>query len=135
MLNKIILSVCSLFMVGFVFANDTPQDTAKTEMVYDMPEQMPQYPGGADAMDQFIKANIKYPAEAKAKRQQGKVYVQFIVEKDGSISDVKIRRGSYPALDQEALRVISMMPNWKPGSMRGKKVRVRYTLPITFSLS
>lgn len=104
-------------------------------MVYDMPEHMPQYPGGADAMDAFIKSNIKYPAEAKSKKIQGKVYVQFIVEKDGAISEVKVRRGAHPLLDEEAMRVISLMPNWKPGSMRGKKVRVRYTLPITFSLT
>jgi protein TonB len=86
-------------------------------------------------MDNFINKNMKYPAKAKESHIQGKVYVQFIVEKDGSISEVKIRRGANKLLDDEALRVIRMMPDWKPGSMRGKIVRVRYTLPITFSLS
>lgn len=112
-----------------------PPDTTKKEMVYDMPEQMPQFPGGADAMEHFIKANLKYPTAAKEKNIQGKVYVSFIVEKDGSISEVVVRRGVHPLLDDEAVRVIKMMPNWKPGSMRGRKVRVRHTIPITFVLS
>ena len=108
-----------------------PKDT----MVYDMPEQMPQFPGGADAMEHFISDNIKYPTVAKEKGIQGKVYVQFIVEKDGTLTHVKIRRGAHESLNNEAIRVIKMMPNWKPGSMRGKVVRVRYTIPITFALS
>lgn len=114
---------------------DLPQDTTKTEMVYDMPEQMPQFPGGAEAMERFISEHIKYPPTAKEKRIQGKVYVQFIVEKDGSLTDIKIRRGAHQLLDDEAIRVIKLMPKWKPGSMRGKIVRVRYTIPITFALS
>ena len=108
-----------------------PQDT----MIYDMPEQMPEFPGGADAMEQFVNDNIKYPPLAKEKGIQGKVYVQFVVEKDGSITQVKVRRGAHELLDKEAVRVIKMMPNWKPGSMRGKVVRVRYTIPIIFALS
>lgn len=111
------------------------QDTVKKEMVYDMPEQMPEYPGGASAMENFINDNIKYPKAAKDKGIQGKVYVQFIVEKDGAISEVKIRRGAHALLDEEAMRVIKLMPKWKPGSMRGRRVRVRYTIPITFALS
>jgi protein TonB len=117
------------------YAVDIQQDTTNNEMVYDMPEHMPQYPGGADAMEHFIFSNIKYPQKAKEQNLQGKVYVQFIVEKDGSISDINIRRGAHDLLDKEAIRVIKMMPNWKPGSMRGRKVRVRYTLPITFHLN
>lgn len=117
------------------FSAETPTDSTKKEMVYDMPEQMPQYIGGPDALDNFINDHIKYPAVAKENAIQGKVYVQFVVEKDGSITDVKVRRGAHALLDAEAVRVIKLMPNWKPGSMRGKTVRVRYTLPITFSLT
>jgi TonB family protein len=123
--------IIALTSFQYASANDFPQDT----MIYDMPEQMPQFPGGADAMDRFINDNIKYPPTAKEKKIQGKVYVQFIVEKDGTIDKVKIRRGAHKLLDDEAIRVINLMPNWKPGSMRGKKVRVRYTIPITFALS
>jgi TonB family protein len=105
-------------------------------MIYDMPEIMPEFIGGADALDEFIKKNIKYPAEAKEKGIQGKVYIQFVVEKDGSVTNVIVRRGANNALlDAEAMRVVKLMPAWKPGTMRGKKVRVRYTLPITFSLT
>ncbi|UKN02151.1 energy transducer TonB [Paracrocinitomix mangrovi] len=116
-------------------ANDFPPDTSKSEMVYDMPEQMPEFPGGSDAMERFIIDNIKYPPLAKEKRIQGKVYVQFIVEKDGQLTEIKIRRGAHELLDQEAIRVIKLMPEWKPGSMRGRTVRTRYTVPITFALS
>ena len=133
---KHILFVFGLIVCTHVsFADNIQQDTTKKEMVYDMPEHMPQFPGGADAMEQFINDNITYPPEATAKRIQGKVYVQFIVEKDGSLSDINIRRGAHELLNEEAIRVIKLMPKWKPGSMRGKTVRVRYTIPITFGLS
>ncbi len=133
--KKILILLMLLISVHFTYAYETPTDSTKKAMVYDMPEQMPEYPGGADALDDFLKANIKYPADAKAAKATGKVYVQFIVEKDGTVSEAKIRRGAHKSLDAEALRIVELMPNWKPGSMRGKKVRVRYTLPITFSLS
>ncbi len=128
----------AIALFGFTpinYANEIPTDSTNKGMIFDMPEQMPKFPGGGDAMEQFINDNIKYPAEAKSKNIQGKVYVQFIVEKDGSISEVSIRRGAHKSLDDEAIRVVKLMPNWEPGAMRGKKVRVRYTLPITFSLT
>lgn len=128
----------AIALFGFtqiIYANEIPTDSTNKGMIFDMPEQMPKFPGGGDAMEQFINDNIKYPAEAKSKNIQGKVYVQFIVEKDGSISEVSIRRGAHKSLDDEAIRVVKLMPNWEPGAMRGKKVRVRYTLPITFSLT
>ena len=134
-MKKILTILIALSLYQFSYAMDFPPDSVKKEMVYDMPEQMPQFPGGADAMEQFIATNLKYPQAAIDKKIQGKVYVQFIIEKDGTISEVKVRRGVHPLLDNEAMRVIKMMPNWKPGSMRGKTVRVRYTLPITFSLT
>ncbi len=119
---------------GFTKGNtiNTPQDSS---MVYDFPEQMAHFPGDADAMDLFIRKNLHYPEKLKAAGIQGKVYIQFIVEKDGSLSNITVRRGSKNAdLDQEAVNVIKKMPNWIPGSMRGKKVRVKQTVPVTFSL-
>jgi len=110
-----------------------PQDsTAKKGMIYDYPEIMPQFPGGPDALDAFIKNNLKTPEEAKKNNLRGKVYVQFVVEKDGSVDEVEIRMGKHKVLNDEAMRVVKKMPDWKPGSNKGKKVRVRYTLPITF---
>jgi TonB family protein len=120
--------------LGFSQASDRVQDTTKEEMIYDMPEIMPKYPGGPDALDDFLKSNLKYPPAAKEKGIQGKVYVQFVVEKDGSITNVEVRRGVNPLLDAEALRVAKLLPNFEPGTMRGKKVRVRYTLPVAFVL-
>jgi TonB family protein len=120
--------------LGFSQTSDKVQDTTKEEMIYDMPEIMPKYPGGPDALDEFLKANLKYPPAAKEKGIQGKVYVQFVVEKDGSITNVEVRRGVNPLLDAEALRVAKLLPNFEPGTMRGKKVRVRYTLPVAFVL-
>ncbi|MBK7129370.1 MAG: energy transducer TonB [Crocinitomicaceae bacterium] len=125
-------SLTLLFTV-FSFIGFSQTDTSG--MIYDMPEIMPEFIGGADALDDFIKKNIKYPAEAKEQGIQGKVYVQFVVEKDGTVTNVTVRRGAHTLLDNEAVRVVKLMPAWKPGTMRGKKVRVRYTLPITFSLS
>jgi len=127
----------AFFISALAFGQTTDkvqQDTVKAEMIYDMPEIMPEFIGGADALDQFVKANLKYPADARAKGIQGKVYVQFVVEKDGSITNVAVRRGVNPLLDAEAVRIAKLLPPFKPGSMRGKKVRTRYTLPITFTL-
>lgn len=133
-MSKHILLISLLFVGVFSFGFDSVQDSTSKEMIYDMPENMPQYPGGGAALDRFIQANIKYPAEAKSQGIQGKVYVQFIVEKDGTLTDIQVRKGVHKALDAEAVRVVSIMPNWSPGTVRGKKVRVRYTLPITFHL-
>jgi TonB family protein len=135
MFKKLFIAFALLLSAQFTLATDMPTDSTKKGMVFDMPEQMPEYPGGGDALDEFVKSNIKYPLDAKAAKAQGKVYIQFIVEKDGSITEISIRKGAHKSLDAEAIRLIGLMPDWKPGSMRGKKVRTRYTLPITFSLS
>lgn len=132
----------TFFLAAFIFSgtvlsqtsDKVEQDTSKEEMIYDMPEIMPEFIGGPDALDQFVKTNMKYPPDAKAKGIQGKVYVQFVVEKDGSITNVAVRRGVNPLLDAEAVRIAKLLPPFKPGTMRGKKVRTRYTLPITFTL-
>lgn len=97
-------------------------------------EQMPEYPGGQQALIGFLSQNIKYPATAKNQQIQGRVIAQFVVGKDGSISDTHIVRSISPELDTEALRVISLMPKWIPGKQKGEVVNVKYTIPISFNL-
>ena len=96
---------------------------------------MPEFLGGDEKLFEYLANNITYPKEAKEKGIQGKVYVQFIVEKDGSISDVKVIKGIGDGCDKEALRAINEMPRWKPGTQKGKPVRVRYNLPINYVLT
>ena len=97
-------------------------------------EQMPEFPGGAEGVFSFLKQNIRYPVVMMESKIQGKVIVQFIVKKDGSLSDIKIIRSIHPAGDREAIRVISLMPKWKPGIQEDEPVSVRYTLPIKFQM-
>ena len=108
--------------------NTAPQD------VFDVVEEMPQYPGGMQAMLSFLQENITYPKDAQEKKISGRVLVTFVVEKDGSISNVETVKSVFPSLDEEAVRIVKGMPNWKPGKQNGKVVRVKYTLPISFSL-
>ena len=107
----------------------------KTDVVFQVVEQMPEFPGGMGECMKWLQANMKYPKEAQDKGEQGRVIVQFIVEKDGSITEVKVARSVSPILDAEALRVISSMPKWKPGMQRGKVVKVKYTMPVMFNLN
>ena len=98
-------------------------------------EDMPEFPGGKDALLDFLRSNVKYPAIAQENGIQGRVIVSFIVEVDGSISGAEVVGSVSPVLDREALRVISIMPNWKPGKKGGKPVRVKYTVPVNFKLN
>jgi protein TonB len=98
------------------------------------PEQMPEFPGGNPALLSFLSKSINYPAIASENDISGKVTVNFIVNKDGSVSDVRIIRGVDPALDQEAIRVVYCMPRWNPGKQGGKPVRVSFSVPINFVL-
>jgi periplasmic protein TonB len=97
-------------------------------------EDSPDFPGGIDSLFAFIHRVMIYPQEAQDSSIQGTVYVSFVVEKDGSLSDIKIIRGVCPSLNAEALRVMKMMPKWKPGKQRGKPVRVKFNMPIAFRL-
>ena len=97
-------------------------------------EHMPEFPGGMKEFMNFLNSNIKYPETAIKKSIQGRVIVQFIVEKDGTPTEFKILRSVDSDLDKEALRVLNKMPKWKPGIQRGKAVRVKYTVPVTFKL-
>ena len=98
-------------------------------------EQKPVFPGGQKAMMEFLKSNLVYPKAAQDSSIQGRVIVKFTVEKDGSITDVEVVRGVHPALDEEAVRVVSMMPKWKPGTQMGDTVRTKFTLPVLFKIN
>ncbi|MEG0992708.1 MAG: M56 family metallopeptidase [Bacteroidales bacterium] len=102
--------------------------------VFTVAEEMPQYPGGTDALLKFIGDNIKYPASAEAASIEGRVIASFVVTKEGKIKDINIIRGVVPELDEEAIRVIESMPDWTPGYQRGQAVNVKYTIPIHFRL-
>ena len=120
--------------------NVAPVITAKEEeeeeeaQVFFIVEDMPEFPGGEMALRTYIANAIKYPVIAQENGIQGKVYVTFVVGKDGSVSDAKIARGVDPSIDKEALRVVMSLPKWKPGKQRGKPVNVSYTVPINFVL-
>ena len=120
-------------MMLFSFMTSTAQ-TKKNDMVFDVVEVMPQFPGGQIAMLQYLMKNIKYPEQAMKEGIQGRVTVRFIVEKDGSISDVKPVLSVHPLLNKEAVRVVKSMPKWSPGKHNGKPVRVRFNLPVMFKL-
>ncbi len=136
-----VLVITSLMLVSGIVSQDCLAQDSKTKCettgpndVFTVVEQMPQYPGGEKARVDFMMKNLKYPKSAQKSGLQGTVYVSFIVEKDGSIKKAEVIRGIGTACDQEALRVVKMMPKWKAGKQRGKTVRTKYTLPISFSL-
>ena len=110
-----------------------PADTTKN-VVYDVTETMPQFPGGQEMMMKYLAANIKYPASAVKAKKQGRVIVTFIIQKDGSVAKARIARSVDPELDAEALRIVKAMPNWTPGTQDGKPVNVKYAIPVVFSL-
>lgn len=110
-----------------------PADTTKN-VVYDVTETMPQFPGGQGVMMKYLAANIKYPASAVKAKKQGRVIVAFVIQKDGSVTNARIVKSVDPELDAEALRIVKAMPNWTPGTQDGKPVDVNYTIPVVFSL-
>ena len=123
-----------MLVLLFSFMTSTAQ-TKKNDMVFDVVEVMPQYPGGQIAMMKYIMENIKYPEQAMKEGIQGRVTVRFIVEKDGSISDVRPVLSVHPLLNKEAVRVVESMPKWSPGKQNGKPVRVRFNVPVMFKLN
>ena len=104
------------------------------DFIFDVVEEMPSFPGGFEAMHKFIRENMQYPELAREHGIQGRVPVQFVVERDGSITDIVVLRDVDPTLDREAIRLVESMPEWIPGRNRGREVRVRFILPINFRL-
>lgn len=115
-------------------AKEAPADSTAKEEVFMVAEQMPEYPGGMKELFKFLQDNLKYPESAKKNNVQGRVIVQFVVEKDGTPTEFKVLRSVDPDLDAEALRVMKAMPKWKPGMQKGQVVRVKFTVPVSFKL-
>ena len=113
----------------------TVEPEPEEEEIFMVVEDQPEFPGGTAALLDYLRKNIKYPAICRENNIQGRVLVTFIVNKDGAIVEPEVVKSVHPQLDREALRVISTMPNWKPGSQRGKPVRVKYTVPVNFRLN
>ena len=116
-----------------VIAEPEPPKVEETK-VFDVVEEMPQFPGGQAALLEYLAKNIKYPVVAEENGVQGRVIVTFVVERDGSITDVKVVKSVDPSLDKEATRVVKSMPKWQPGKQNGSAVRVKYTVPVQFRL-
>jgi len=110
------------------------EEEAEDAPVFFIVEEMPEFPGGEEALRRFIAQSVKYPVIAQENGIQGRVYVSFVVNTKGAVTDVKIARGVDPNLDKEAIRVVKSMPAWTPGKQRGKAVKVSYTVPINFVL-
>ena len=110
------------------------EEEESSQQIFTVVETMPEFPGGQGALLQYLAKSIKYPIIAQENGIQGRVSCAFVVDKDGSIVDAEVVRGVDPSLDKEALRVINSMPKWSPGKQRGKPVRVKYTVPVTFRL-
>ncbi len=117
-----------------VIAEPEPPKHEEENKVFDIVEQQPLFPGGPTALMKYLSENTKYPVVAQENGVQGRVTVQFVVEKDGSISDVHVLRGVDPSLDKEAVRVVKSMPRWTPGKQNGITVRVNYRVPVLFRL-
>lgn len=128
--TKVLIMMLTM-LFGFSITEAQAQGKDK---VYDIVEVMPQYPGGMPELMQYLAKNIKYPIQAQKKGIEGRVTVRFIVEKDGSISNVTVVRHIHPLLDKEAMRVIKAMPKWSPGMLNGKPVRVKFNIPVAFRL-
>lgn len=133
LMASVLMLSSSVNLMATTPENNPTED--KQERVFDVVEVMPQYPGGIPQMMKFISSNIKYPKDAIKKGMQGAVVVQFVVEPDGSVSNVHVVRSVFPSLDTEAVRMVKAMPKWSPGMQNGKPVRVRFNVPIRFSLN
>lgn len=131
---KIVFTISFLFLAFFLKAQtDTARvksDTTKSVI----PETPPEFPGGDSGLYQFLSSHLKYPADAVEKHIQGRVNVQFFIEMDGTVSNVVALNLVFPSLDKEAVRVISSMPKWKPGTLNGEPQRTYFTIPIQFAL-
>ncbi len=113
---------------------ETDDEDVEEQQIFQVVENMPEFPGGRAALMKYLATNIKYPPYAKEAGIQGRVFINFVVERDGSITAVKVLRGIGGGCDEEAVRVVKAMPKWKPGMQRGKPVRVSFNLPVKFTL-
>ena len=131
-----LLATLSVLAILFTVNTTATAQNKKTsnDKVFEKVEDMPEFPGGEQAMMEFVAKNVQYPKEAMEKEISGRVLVGFIVEKDGSINETEVVKGIGGGCDEEAVRVVKAMPKWKPGKQKGKPVRVHFMLPLTFKL-
>lgn len=122
------------FASGLKESNEKVFTKEQTDDVYTYCDQMPEFPGGMEALTNYMVTNIKYPEAAKKNGVHGKVYIQFIVDKDGSLTDIHATKTLDKELDNEAIRVIKMMPKWNPGRDKGQPVKVQIVMPVVFAL-
>ena len=127
-------AVKSTTETGEITAESSAPKKVFTGKVYDIVEQMPSFPGGPAELMKWLSSHVQYPAIAQENGVQGRVIVAFVVEKDGSVTDVTVVRSVDPSLDKEAARVVRQMPKWIPGKQNGAAVRVKYNVPVTFKL-
>ena len=134
-MKRYFILLLSMLLGGVAMAQSNGSVTVGGE-IYTVVEQSPTFPGGEEALIQWLGTHVQYPEEAKKNAVEGTVFVTFVVEKDGSISDVKVHnpKAKTAVLEQEAVRVVRTMPKWKAGKSHGKKVRVQFNLPIVFKL-
>jgi TonB family protein len=135
-MTKKILSLVFAFAL-FICSNSFAQSSTETKQdgVYTKAEVMPEYPGGAMALYEFFKANLKYPDKAREKGTEGVVVTSFVVDAEGNLKDINVIKNLDPQMDAEAKRVVEMMPRWKPGMQGGKNVPVQLVQPVRFSLT
>ena len=133
MKKLILMSMMAIVCLMTASAQKTVVSQSK-QNVYDAVEQMPEFPGGMPAMIEYLQNNLMYPKDAIKQQVGGRVMVMFVVETDGSLSNVRVARKVFHSLDTEAVRVVKSMPKWKPGKEKGRLVRVNYILPVVFSL-
>ena len=134
----------TLMMVGCKNTADPETDSTAAQpqevvantndTIYDVAEVDPMFPGGEKALYKYLAENIKYPEQAKKEKIQGRVFIHFVIEKDGSVTDATVKRGIGGGCDEEALRVVNAMPKWMPGKVKGEPVRVHFYLPVNFKL-
>jgi TonB family protein len=113
-------------------SEEVPVPVQTDDEIFTFVEVMPEFPGGQGALATFLAKNCQYPSDAKEAKISGKVFVTFVVGKEGQITEAYVIRNLYPSLDREALRLVKSMPNWKPGMQNGKPVKVKYNLPVAF---
>jgi periplasmic protein TonB len=120
---------------SYELVEEGTQSNTQEDKIHQVVDESPEFPGGTPELYKFIMLNLRYPQECIEKNIQGKVYASFVVEKDGSVSTVDIVRGVHPLLDQEAKRILSLMPKWNPGTIQGKEVRTKVVIPVSFKLN
>jgi periplasmic protein TonB len=132
-MNRLII-IPLLAMIPFLCFSRNPKKPVTTPdtTIYTVVDKMPEFPGGSDSLESFISYHYIFPIEDSESAPMGRTIIQFIIEKDGSISHIKVVRGVDPYIDREAVRVVKILPKWIPGALKGKIVRVRYVLPVSF---